>query len=366
MKTSNKSKLYFGLLAVLVATCVQAYPGESVVLDQVTGNYIITYRSSDPDEKRLMQTEFVPATKIVPTIHSAFRSNEKVGVFYHYSVSNAALAKQGIVGVEIINVLNRIIGIQAKDFDAPLAVRQAINAANNTAMPSPAGWHSGFTTINNERESIDKIYWTINHGTGSATDGILAGQTLRGFGFASYDLPGVGESRLDGVGAMFGYPDEGPDDDSAVLAEIDRLRDNDYISKPVATPSIAVPMPFDAAVLLDRIRAHVSTWPSQQLVDSAYAIQLDRRLVAAADAYRLNNAKVGKEHIEAIRKMLEKEHHYLDKEDADDEDTEEHKRAVRFTIDRLAARVLDFDLKYVLKRMKKNEEHELDREHKDK
>jgi hypothetical protein len=48
--------------------------------------------------------------------------------------------------------------------------------------------------------------------------------------------------------------------------------------------------------------------------------------------------------------MLAKEHDNLDRDDEDNDDVEEHKTTARFTIDRLAARVLDFDLRYVLKR----------------
>jgi hypothetical protein len=117
---------------------------------------------------------------------------------------------------------------------------------------------------------------------------------------------------------------------------------------------IAVPVPFDAAVLLDRIRFHVATWPGKQLLDPAFAAQLDSYMVAAVDAYRLNNTKAGKEHIMTVRRMLAKEHHHLDHDDEDTDDTDEHKAATRLAIDRVAARVLDFDLRYVLKRMEQN------------
>ena len=81
-------------------------------------------------------------------------------------------------------------------------------------------------------------------------------------------------------------------------------------------------------------------------------------MVAAANAYRLNNTKAGKENIDAVRKLLAHEHYYLDHDDEDNEDTPEHKAATRLTIDRLAARVLDFDLRYVLKRMDSGHEHD--------
>jgi hypothetical protein len=81
-------------------------------------------------------------------------------------------------------------------------------------------------------------------------------------------------------------------------------------------------------------------------------------MVAAANAYRNNQPKVGREQIESLRKMLDREHKYLDHDDEDNEDTPEHKHATRLTIDRLAARVLDFDLRYVLKRTERGHEHE--------
>jgi hypothetical protein len=128
-----------------------------------------------------------------------------------------------------------------------------------------------------------------------------------------------------------------------------------FVSINVAAPKIIVPVPFNAALLLDRIRAEVQTWPGKQLLDAAFAAQLDCYLVSAAEAYRLNNPKASREHIHTLRKMLAKEHHHVDHDDEDDEDTEEHKVKTRFTIDRLAARVLDFDLRYVLKRTESEE-----------
>lgn len=75
---------------------------------------------------------------------------------------------------------------------------------------------------------------------------------------------------------------------SAVFAELHQLCDNDFVRRNAAVPTIAVPVPFDAAVLQDRIRAHVDTWASKQLFDPAFAAQLDRYMVPAADAYRHN------------------------------------------------------------------------------
>jgi hypothetical protein len=81
-------------------------------------------------------------------------------------------------------------------------------------------------------------------------------------------------------------------------------------------------------------------------------------MVAAANAYRLNNSRAGKENIDSVRSLLAHEHNFLDHDDEDNDDTAEHKAATHLTIDRLAARALDFDLRYVLKRSEKEHDHD--------
>lgn len=345
-------------VALLAIANVQAYPGESIVLDPVTGNYIITYRSGDPDETRLMQTEFVPSTKVEPSIRSTFKVKERdARVTYRYRVSNGGTAKQPIEGVWIENVRNPII----REIPFPYGATSEIADKNYylaiaAATPAPVGWRGNI--VRNDR--LNRIAWSPK--VGITGGGVLPGQTIAGFGFTSMDLPGVGVAHLLGTGAMFSYPDEGPAEDSAVFAEIERLRDNDFVPRPAAVPTIAVPNPFDAALLLDRIRTEMLTWSGKQLLDAAYSAKLDGYLSSAANAFRMNQPKVAREQIEAVRKLLAKEHHYVEHDDEDDEDTEEHKRATRFTIDRLAARVLDFNLRYVLKRTERDhddrEKHE--------
>jgi hypothetical protein len=73
--------------------------------------------------------------------------------------------------------------------------------------------------------------------------------------------------------------------------------------------------------------------------------------------------KVGKEHIETLREMLKREHKDLDHDDDENENgkhaekNDDHRAATqRILIDRLAARILDFDLKYVLKRTEREDD----------
>jgi hypothetical protein len=212
-------------------------------------------------------------------------------------------------------------------------------------LNAPSGWTSRVTA---SKLSGLRVGWS------SIKASISPGESIGGFGFFSFDLPSVSVVQLRGKSAIREFADEGPTGE--IGAQLRELVLNDFVRRPAAVPTIVVPAPFDPAVLLERIRTEMQTWPGKQLLDAAYASQLDRYLVSAADAFRFNNPKAAKEHIHTLRKMLAKEHHNVDHDAEDSDDTDEHKTATRFTIDRLAARVLDFDLRYVLKRMER--EHE--------
>jgi len=350
MKTS--SRLLTAIAAMVISLYAQAYPGESIVLDPATGNYTITYQG-DSNSTELSQTVFVPSTKVVPTIHSSFRLEDKGAIVYRYTVSNGASARQAIVGVVLDQIVNPIIGelpIPSVLQNATPEENAAYDAAERAALSTPAGWYGSIHRF--QGEYPDRIYWMPNHPI--STGGIQAGHTLTGFGFSSFDLPGIWPSQMDGVGEVLGFPDEGPVDGSAVLDELNRLRDNDFVTRAAAVPMIAVPAPFDAAVLLERIQTQMHTWIGMQLIDPAFLAQMDRTFQSAISAYRLNQPKVGKKHIQTMRALIKKEYADVDKEDDNDERGEKgyhDDKNKRNQIGKLAARVLDFDLKYVMKRM---------------
>lgn len=330
-------------------------PGEGIVLDPVTGDYKLTYMDELSDgTKVLSHATFVPATKIAPVIDSKFQLGHVDSISYSYSISNGAQSSQILDHVSF-DIVGRVVG--SRDLPDLQTITQAqVNSvleANKDALITPTGWRSEISTYENGASiSWDPV---------TSGKGIQAMGRVKGFGFFSQSLPGLGVAKFMGARKFAnGYGGEGPDLDSDIGRQIQALDDNDFVPRNAAVPTIAVPVPFDAAVLLDRIRGQLATWPGKQLADPAYAAQLDRYLVAAADAYRLNNSKAGKEQIETIRKMLEQEHRFLDHDDEDNDDTPEHKTATRLTIDRLAARVLDFDLRYVLERAGKGAEHDAD------
>lgn len=363
MKTSNKQTWLLGVMALFAVTCADAYPGENIALDPITGNYIITYwddstedYQGNPTQPEFVQTTFVPATKIDPTIKSRFRMRGD-NVNYNYSLSNGKTARQAIVSIYLEHV-GRVAHEQdvlvntATDSELESAI-----FANMSSLDSPEEWHGNIIRV------VSRIVWSTDN---RDNDGVRAGRSLSGFGLYSPVLPGISEASLKGEGGIFGYGGAGPDLDSDIAKQIQALRDNDFILRNVAAPTVVVPTPFDAALLMDRIRAEMLSWTGKQFLDTTFANQLDRYLSSATEAYRHNQPKAAKEHIEAVRKMLEREHKLLDHDDEDGEDSVEHKAATRNTIDRLAARVLDFDLKYVLKRTEQEDKENDGKKSKDK
>ena len=339
-------------LALIASFSAYAYPGESIVLDPSTGDYIITYWDEE-EPAGLAKGTYIPSTKINPSVQSRFRMDEKGAISYRYTVRSGSLSRQ-IIGTVRFEFPQNIIGSQ----DWPKTNRETITEAqlaavydaNSAALASPFGWSGGIFSRRGYR-----ISWNSSP---DPDTGIRPGSMLGGYGFSSHSLPGVGFAQIEGDHPPRGWSGPGPTEQSAIKSELKLLEDNDFVSRNAAVPTVTVPVPFDAAVLLGNIRTHVATWPSKQLLDPAFLTQIDRYLVAAADAYRLNQPKAAKEHINTLRRLLERDHQYLDHDDEDNEDTPEHKHATRLSIDRLAARVLDFDLRYVLKRMEHEHEHE--------
>ncbi len=345
MKTS--SKLYAGIAAMAISLYAQAYPGESIVRNPTTGNYTITYVGNS-DKTELSQTIFVPSTKIDPTIRSSFRMGGQGVITYRYTVSNGATAKQAIVDVVLEQIADPIQG--EPTFPADPITRAAIDAysaGTKAALASPPSWNGSID------RDILHIDWSPNTATFN-TGGIHAGQTLSGFGFDSLDLPGVGPSWMDGLanetGAVFGFPDDGPLKDSAIFDQLNQLRKNDFITRNAAVPTIAVPTPFDPAVTLERIQTQMHTWIVSQLLDPGFSSELDRNFQSAISAYSLNQLKVGKKQIQAMRELIKKEQPDADKEEVRDDGGDDHDTNKRALIDKLAARILDFDLKYVTER----------------
>lgn len=346
-------------------------PGEGIVRDPATGNYTATFVVEGEDGKDWLETgDLETATKIEPTVRSMFKLAGGWNIRYAYTVRNGNSAMQAINHFDLYGLPINVVLLKT----TPLlgSGNVVLEEFFDSAMTSPSEKWSGSGGRNGQTLNIGWLYerWDYSTKNNNTAVGIQPGESVNGFGYTSPDLPGVFVAKLTGNTPYHHFDFSGPGPSytrSDIGKEMAKITNNDFIPRNVAAPLIIVPRQFDAAFILDGIRTHVATWPARHLADSAFAAQLDRYLEAAAESFRRNQPTTGGEHIHTIRKMLAKEHHHIDHDDEDDEDTEEHKRATRHTIDRLAARVLDFDLRYVLKRTapehEKGEHEEAGRKH---
>jgi hypothetical protein len=340
-----------------VSVCVFLFPfgvasalesGEGIVLDPVTGNYMFTYSDELEDgSKVLTHGTFFPATKIVPTIDSKFHLDHAGAVTYSYSVRSGAQSRQTLNTLRF-NLAGKVVGSQdlPTDTQTPtLAQVSAVFEANKLALTTPSGW-DGFISTN--QSGASRITWDpIKSGAG-----IRPGEYQQGFGFVSQSLPGLGAAQFEGLrDGRNGFSGDGPDPASDISKQIQALDDSDFVPRNAAVPTIAIPTPFDPAVTLERIQTQMHNWFSMQLLDPAFFSQLDRYFQSAIGAYRLNQSKVGKKQIQTMRELIKKEQPDADREDVRDDSGDDHNRNKRILIDKLSARILDFNLKYVMQRM---------------
>lgn len=367
--------IFVGVLLSMLSSTANAVD-ESITYDPSSGGYIYRYRGYDIFEDGrtvdlgIIQGTFTPA-KISPTVQSTFRIDKNWAIDYRYTLINDKSAKQAIDNFYFGGITSPLVGVLSRVPGLTKEQSALVAASRRNSVIKPAGWEGWF----NLGGTVGMVQWMPN--SGQKTGNIIPGTSLAGFGYASFDLPGIVQASIEGQGISSGFEDSngGPAETSPLRVQSELIHDEDYKPYPVAAPVVVVPKLFDASVVVENIRAHVATWPNFKtggyngnvppdkkifLLDIAFAAQLDRYLAAAAEAFRRNQLEAGKEHLETIHEMLEKEHKPLDSDDEklDEEKGDKDKRSTtaRPNIDRLAARVLDFDLKYVLKRIEFDED----------
>jgi len=327
-----------------------ALDGESIVFNPTTGNYLITYLDSTDDTLR--QITFIPATKFNPTLKNTFKQEVGVLIHYGYTLTSGRESQQDIVSL----ILDPVSSVASSLPDIPLNAPpgKIMNDMDEVAnyFDTPVPWDAFMAYSRGQMAFRVGWGWDYKLKTGGLTPGSKVV-----FGFKSRDLPGIIKAEMYGhVADSQNIPgDESLDAEDGGFGQqyTELVTKNNFVRRHAAVPTIAVPSPFDPAVTLERIQANMHTWIGMKLLDATFSSQLDRSLTAAANAYRHNQKKEGKEHLQAVRLLLKKAYADLENEDIVDEETRNNQGAQfkNGIIARLAARVLDFNVKYVLKRL---------------
>lgn len=297
---------------------------EGIAFDLETANYVITYEAGGEDTPRgLYQTIYTPATRINPVVKSHFKKEEHSGaIAYSYRIKNGKDSKQNIE-ILIVVVSNAYAGLESpKRWNGLLAPE----------VPLGSGFRIGWSYAGDED-----------------LGGLAPGASLAGLGFKSSDLPGIGIMQLIGATPIQAYAGDGPSQEiSDQITELDR---KDFVPRHVTLPKIPVPSPFDAAAVLTSLRKHVKEdIVSMKLIEQDFAAKLDRGFGDAVEAASRGNTEGLRHELKALRHMLKG---YGEPEKDDDG----HEDGIKtgdwpHPIAKLAARVLDFDLKYIEKRVK--------------
>jgi hypothetical protein len=303
---------------------------DSIVTD-ANGDYIITYKSYLGWQK----VKWVPSTKINPKIKFIVSPDESRPdrFTYRYSLRNGQDSRQYLVGFNLV-----------------------ARSVSTTDTDQPMGWIGG-AVINHAAGEGFIVGWHFRRYGGPWEAGVKPGSAISGFRLYSSDLPGIGQVEFGGArpGGQ-GFPDEGPNevDNPTIIEEFNRIIDKDYVARFAAVPRIFVPVPYDAAVVLTGIKSHLDAdLVSLKLVDATLVSELVRWLDAAIAAAKGGNSKALRSALQEARKLLKREYPDIDKENEEETDDKGKQKSSR--IDRLAAWVLDFDLRYVEQRIQGRE-----------
>ncbi len=299
---------------------------EGIVLDPNTGNYLITYKI---DDGIFASIAFEPATKIAPTLSWKFEDLKENGVIrYRYALSNGRESKQGIKMFRMV-----VSGVAAG----------TLAAADN--------WEG--SAVPTFRDSGQFLSWSCWKDPAGCS--LAPGDRQGGFVVDSNDLPGITMATIKGRARPATWIGEYEPSTPVGRQILDLTSTNDFVGRLAVAPRVPVPTPFDTAAVLRNIQKHVdSDLVKLGLVNPSFAAELDRWFQAAIAAASGGNLSAVRNDLNELHRLLEREHKGLDRGDEEGKDTKGRDRGRSGLIDRLAAQVLAFDLKYVEHQLRAN------------
>ena len=333
---------------------------DSVTRDLSNGDWV--YQLSNPDNiNEQIEWRYTPRNQVDPKIKSDVFWNGKNFV-YRYKVSNGGKAKHAMAflmlrGLFVVDLPARKPFVKTEqttsnDILAHAEIRiKVIEDIQNATMTAPPNWYSKWNVNNPE---FTKYGWFPNADDDSYK-GVAVGKSVKGFGIARPELPGVMFAETKGATdnriMKGGLPETGP-----IADAVKTMQEEDTVWVPVLTPSIAIPQPYNGAELARRIKAHIGTWLKLGLINQDTLDRLNRSFDALVAAQTYNNLAGTHAAVREILQEAYSHHRGLDHnkhEEVDDEhDAEPVKRKSQATVplNRVAARALSFDLTYLLTR----------------
>ncbi|WP_272566875.1 MULTISPECIES: hypothetical protein [unclassified Acidovorax] len=361
------SKIIRNILLMLFLGASQVHAQDNAIYDAQRN--VWRFYVQDPETSQWIEKIYEARTAIRPTIQSSITGNG-TPFSYRYTVRNQKDAKQNISviriwGIPLVYAIPNLPPITAnakidsetedKQQWAQLNVRRKFE---QTVVKAPKGWSAGLRV--DEEAGQTSFVWTLGL---KDTDsyGVEPGHSQSGFTVSRAELPGVARTYLQGrIAEPWGL--DGLPDTPFWKAKIDEIEELDYLLVPVLAPIIPVPDPYNAAELARRLKAHVQTWPKYGHASADTLARLNRQFDVLIPALEMNNKPTARAAVAAMRKECTDLHRDLvDAKASEDDDTQASVALPRTpaqrsatpapALDRLAARALIFDLRYLMDRM---------------
>lgn len=312
----------------LIATT--GWPNEGVFPDARTGDYLIRYKGGAGVIEEVI---FYSKAKVDPEVKSRVMLMPDGSIGYSFKVRNVGDAKQHLTSIM---------------FDA--------SDADGATQSSSLHWDP--YVFEDVEKSIHLVSWSSilipDSQLEAATlrKGLAPGSEFAEFFIGSRHLPGVGVMRLSSdPSETTGYPDDGPDYDTDIGKKVYELETHNYVPRHAAIPLIHLGTPFDVVETLSSMQAHIKKDLIQmRLVEPGFAAELDRLLQSAIDASKVGATKALAGKLKDFRQAIQKASPGVDVDEAWMSDDGKGGNPNRL-IDRLAARVLFFDIKYIEKHL---------------
>jgi hypothetical protein len=176
-------------------------PGEGIIQDQTTGDFIATYWDEDETGGEFVKATLSSATKIDPAIKSIYVSLPDEVIKYSYHVRNGDAAKQGIISFNWFGLPYEVHLVNSSHFgDTGSGYGVDLMSA---ALAAPSKWNGSGARV--ARLKVTNLGWNFDlselptdESKINYLDGIRPGGSLTGFGMRSTELPGVIAARLVG------------------------------------------------------------------------------------------------------------------------------------------------------------------------
>lgn len=276
--TYSKARIWCALVIALLFGAASAQPttqtgspSDTVARDPATGDWI--YHFYHPDEPgRSHVWRYAPRNQIKPAVRSSVHWDGKV-FEYRYQIRNAKDAAQTIsyawlrahIKITEVPVNNDDVGIgtlpQAQWQAILKQRRDARNALKQRTILSARGWDAEW---NIKPKDYIEFGWFPDI-KDDKNLGMKPGVQQGGFGILRPELPGLAFAEMKGdvpnPEILGGTPSAGP-----IAEAIRQMVEEDSTWTHVMVPAIAVPVPWDGAELVRRIKAHVQNWVKWQAV----------------------------------------------------------------------------------------------------